>query len=146
MNIPKIPLILGLAGLIPFGFGAALAVFDDASAAQALGIHILLHYGTVILAFMSGVLWGFAAQNRGWPMGYGLSVLPALWAFFATFAVPHAQLFALGLGFLALLVLDWSFARRALTPPWWMRLRVILTTGVLTCLAIGGLFWPGFGG
>jgi hypothetical protein len=146
MNIPRIPLILGLAGLIPFGFGAALSVFDASSAAQAFGIHILLQYGTVILAFMSGVLWGFSAQNQSWNIGYGLSVLPALWAFFAAFTEPHFHLLALGVGFLALLVLDWQFLRQGRTPSWWMRLRLILTTGVLLSFALGGLFSPSLGG
>lgn len=130
MNIPRTPLILGLAGLIPFVLGAALASFGGAALDQAIGIGILLNYGTVILAFMSGVLWGFAA--KGWSLGYGLSVIPALWAFFASFLDDPARMIALAIGFAAILGLDFAF--RDLAPAWWLRLRVILTAVVLACL------------
>lgn len=139
MNIPRMPLILGLAGLIPFALGGITAIYGEAALARAIGIHILLQYGTVILAFMSGVLWGFAAQGKGWNLGYALSVIPALWAFFATLADAPMRLLALGLGFVVILALDWLFQRRALTPNWWLPLRLILTSCVLICLALGGL-------
>lgn len=129
MTIPRTPMILGLAGLIPFILGAALAPAGGAALAGALGIQILLLYGTVILAFMSGVLWGFAA--KGWTLGYVLSVIPALWAFFAGFWDDSARMIALAIGFAAILGLDWGF--RHLAPPWWLRLRVILTVVVLAC-------------
>ena len=130
MNIPRTPLILGLAGLIPFVLGAALASSGGTALAGALGIQILLLYGTVILAFMSGVLWGFAA--KGWSLGYGLSVLPALWTFFAAFLDDAPRMIALAIGFAAILGLDFAF--RHLAPSWWWRLRVILTVIVLACL------------
>lgn len=139
MTIPRVPLILGLAGLIPFALGGITAIYGETAIARAIGIHILLQYGTVILAFMSGVLWGFAAQGKGWNLGYALSVLPALWAFFATLADAPMRLLALGVGFVVILALDWLFQRRALTPDWWVALRLILTTGVLICLALGGM-------
>ncbi len=129
MNIPRTPLILGLAGLIPVVLGAALASFGGAALPVAIGIGILLNYGTVILAFMSGVLWGFAA--KGWNLGYALSVIPALWAFFASFLDDQARMIALAVGFAAILGLDYAF--RSLAPPWWLRLRMILTGVVLTC-------------
>jgi hypothetical protein len=48
------------------------------------GTYVSLTYGTVILSFMSGVLWGFAtkAEGQAAALGYALSVIPALWAFF----------------------------------------------------------------
>ena len=39
-----------------------------------------------------------------------------------------------------LLLLDFSFARQGLAPPWWMRLRLILTAVVLACLAVPILY------
>lgn len=130
MNIPRVPLILGLAGLIPFVLGAGLASSGGTVLAGALGIQILLLYGTVILAFMAGVLWGFAA--KGWTLGYVLSVTPALWAFFAAFLEDGPRMIALAIGFAAILGLDWGF--RHLAPEWWLRLRAILTVVVLACL------------
>jgi hypothetical protein len=139
MTIPRTPLILGLAGLIPFMLGAVLTIFGAAALPETIGMRILLEYSTVILAFMSGVLWGFAAKDQGWNFGYALSTLPALWAFFATLADAPMRLLALSLGFVMLLGLDWQFQRRALAPEWWLRLRLILTVGVLICLGLGGL-------
>jgi hypothetical protein len=88
--IPRAALILGLAGLIPFGFGLA-TILSPALAEATIraigprfaGQYVLIAYGTVILCFMSGVLWGFTAKGaeHNWT-GYALSVAPALWAFF----------------------------------------------------------------
>ena len=39
-------------------------------------------------------------------------------------------------GFLALLGLDFTFFRQSLTPPWWMRLRLLLTAIVVLCLVV----------
>jgi hypothetical protein len=99
----------------------------------------MLHYGIVILSFMSGVLWGFATKASGSAaaLGYGLSVIPALWAFFTTTGPTPQAISALMLGFVGLLGLDWYFWRQGLAPVWWMRLRLILTSGVLASLAIG---------
>ena len=99
----------------------------------------MLHYGIIILAFMSGLLWGFATKAAGQSaaLGYGLSVLPAFWAFFTTMGPPAQALAALAAGFAGLLVLDWHFWRLGLAPGWWMRLRLLLSAGVLASLAIG---------
>jgi hypothetical protein len=43
------------------------------------------------------------------------------------------------LGFVALLAIDASAARQGLAPAWWMSLRLLLTTVVVACLAIGVL-------
>jgi hypothetical protein len=37
----------------------------------------------------------------------------------------------------ALLPIDWTAARAGLAPPWWMRLRLLLTTVVAACLVVG---------
>jgi hypothetical protein len=71
---------------------------------------IMLRYGIIILAFMSGVLWGFAtnASGRMATLAYGLSVLPALWAFFTAVGPTPQALGALIPGFSGLLALDYS--------------------------------------
>jgi hypothetical protein len=147
--IPRAPLLLGLAGLIPFLWGAAselvpaLAEFGTRRLGpRFVGPYVTLSYGTVILAFMSGVLWGFAtrAQGRQAAIGYGLSVIPALWAFLFVGGGPVSAAIHLIAGFLGLLLLDAAFARWGLAPPWWMRLRLGLTAVVVACLAV-----PAFG-
>lgn len=143
--IPRPPLALGLAGLIPFLWSAATTL-SPALAEWAvgwlppmfIGTYVGLTYGTVILSFMSGVLWGFAAQadSRAASLGYALSVLPALWAFLMVTDATSASLVYLAAGFAGLLLLDGWFAAQGLTPPWWMRFRLILTAVVLVCLTI----------
>ena len=92
-NVPTTALLLGLAGLIPFVWGAltylnaGLANWGaSALGPRFVGPYIQLAYGAVILSFMSGVLWGFASKTSGAraAIGYILSVIPALWAFFMT--------------------------------------------------------------
>jgi hypothetical protein len=144
-RIPRTALLLGLAGLIPFLWSAATHLSPDLSrwAGQFLqpmflGAVVGLTYGTVILSFMSGVLWGFATKAEGAEatVAYGLSVIPALWVFFmVTDASPNSTIF-LAAGFVGLLLLDAMYSAWGLAPRWWLRLRVMLTVVVLACLAI----------
>ena len=143
--IPRAPLLLGLAGLIPFIWGALTLISDDLTqwgttqlGARFVGPFVMLNYGVIILAFMSGVLWGFATRADGSQAatGYALSVLPALWAFFMVGGGATASAIYLIVGFIGLLGLDWSFWRQELAPEWWMRLRFLLTVVVLVCLSL----------
>lgn len=153
-DIPRSALWLGFAGLIPFIFAAGLALTPEPelSPGEFAWVYptdsqaILAGYGTVILSFMSGVLWGFASQapKDDAPLGYGLSVLPALYVFF--FCLPHVfslspsnldSIRNLAIGFIALLLLDAFFSGRALAPVWWLKFRVMLTTVVVVALGIG---------
>lgn len=145
MNIPRAPLLLGLAGLIPFLWGAATLLSADLATwggstlgARFAGPFVLLNYGQIILAFMSGVLWGFATKAHGSraAVGYSLSVLPALWAFFTVGAGAVSSAIYLIAGFIGLLGLDWSFWHQGLAPEWWMRLRFLLTAVVIACLSL----------
>ena len=147
-DIPRSALLLGLAGVLPFAWGA-LTTLQPQLGQQAMGLigsrfigpYIQLYYGAIILAFMSGVLWGFAAKAEGQAAtaGYALSVLPALWAFFMTGGGPVAASINLIAGFLGVLLLDWQFWRQGLAPPWWLNLRILLTTLVVICLLTGVL-------
>lgn len=147
--IPRSALLLGLAGLIPFGWSAVtelLPAFGDWAAGwlgpRFVGPYVGLAYGTVILAFMSGVLWGFATRTQGREatFGYAVSVIPALWAFLFVGGGPTSAAIYLGAGFVALLGLDWMFWTQGLAPEWWMRLRMLLTAGVLACLSVTVFF------
>lgn len=148
-EIPRSALILGLAGLIPFLWGAANVLFPATVGwggqwmpPMFMGSYVILTYGVVILSFMSGVLWGFAAKGaeRAW-RGYAASVVPALWALFMVTGPEAQALSALLTGFFALLALDAQFALWRLVPRWWMRLRFLLTAGVAVCLGVG--LWLG---
>ena len=145
-RIPRTPLTLGLAGLIPFIWGAATYLSEPLAqwglenlGSRFIGPYVQLFYGSVILSFMSGVLWGFATKASGAQAatGYTLAVIPALWAFFMTGGGPTTAGMNLIFGFVGLLVLDFAFSTWGLTPGWWMRLRVLLTSIVVACLAVG---------
>lgn len=142
-KIPRIPLLLGVAGLVPFVWGAISMLRPDLGGmiagglgARFVGPYIQLFYGPIILAFMSGVLWGFATKATGRlaSSGYALSVIPALWAFLMTGGGPVSDGINLIFGFVGLLALDWHFWRQGLAPPWWMTLRVGLTVVVVLTL------------
>ncbi|MEM8730517.1 MAG: DUF3429 domain-containing protein [Pseudomonadota bacterium] len=149
IGIPFVPLALGLAGLIPFIWGAltylnptlsewGLATFGP----RFVGPYVQLFYGSIILSFMSGVLWGFATKTSGTraALCYTLSVLPALWAFFMTGGGPTSAGTHLIMGFAGLLLIDIAFSTWGLTPEWWVRLRVGLSAVVILCLSVG-VFW-----
>ncbi|MGL5011692.1 MAG: DUF3429 domain-containing protein [Paracoccaceae bacterium] len=151
MRVPGAALWLGIAGLIPFIWGVATelspVLFELGLrwfGPRFVGPYVGLAYGTIILSFMSGVLWGFAtkAEGRVAAVGYAISVIPALWAFFFVGAGPVSSAIWLALGFLLLIGLDVMFWQRGLAPPWWMRLRIGLTTVVVACLAVT-VFWVG---
>lgn len=146
---PKVPLsalLLGLAGVLPFLWGAATqispALFDLGQTLlgpRFVGQYVQVFYGAIILSFMSGVLWGFATRAKGGSaaLGYGLSVLPALWAFIFTGGGADRSAWFLIAGFLGLLALDFAFWRWGLAPPWWMQLRNLLTVLVVGSLTLG---------
>ncbi|MEL7176378.1 MAG: DUF3429 domain-containing protein [Pseudomonadota bacterium] len=145
MTVPRSALILGLAGLIPFFWGALTLVSTDlaqwsirALGPRFVGPYVQLSYGTIILAFMSGVLWGFATKTKGAQAAacYTLSVIPALWAFFMVGSGPVSSAINLMTGFAGLLALDYMFWQWKLAPAWWMQLRVLLTALVIASLAV----------
>jgi hypothetical protein len=146
MSIPRAPLLLGLAGLLPFVWSALTILapgLGDWTARSMgprfAGPYVGLFYGAVILSFMSGVLWGFATKMSGpsATTGYVLSVVPALWVFFSQGGGAYMAGINLILGFAGILAIDWLFWRDGAAPPWWMRLRLILTAVAITCLTIG---------
>lgn len=143
-RIPLPALALGLGGLLPFVAGAAnhlepaLLAGLDLPAPLDAGRPLLATYGTIILCFMAGALWGFAARaSGGWLWaGLVLSVLPALFAlFFVTGSGREAMVLLLA-AFAALLPLDALLQWRGLAPRWWLRLRLLLTAVVCSCLAL----------
>jgi hypothetical protein len=147
-RIPVSPLLLGLAGLLPFLWGAATTLAPGLAAPVAdilpgrfVGPAVMQIYGLVILSFMAGVIWGYATRAEGShaTLFYALSVLPPIWAFFAASGATEPALLALIAGFVVLLPIDWSAARAALAPGWWMSLRLLLTTIVVLCLLVGVL-------
>ena len=126
-QIPRPALILGLAGLIPFLYGALSVLVPATGAIGRLwgsnyeGFQILQVYGIgPILCFMAGVIWGFAARTEGRAATFLLRALghPAIFVFLTAFSAPrpspdHADQQA----FRRAAAIDVSAARQGLAPP-----------------------------
>jgi hypothetical protein len=130
---------LGLAGLIPFVVLAFACWAVDPAWLSAF-IRGQLAYGILILSFLGGIHWGSAmlardlsdAQTRKAMMW---SVAPALIAWFATMTrgFGFAVLMA---GFIAAYQVDKRLFAWYQLPPWFIRLRFILTCVVTAALAL----------
>ena len=145
-SIPKVALVLALFGVVPFAWGAITSISAEAFnfgmdifGPRFVGPFIQLSYGIIILCFMSGVLWGFATKmdEKSASLGYILSVIPALWAFFSMGRGPISDTISLIAGFTAVLLIDRHFYILKLTPIWWMNLRIPLTFLVISLLGLG---------
>lgn len=140
--IPLPAFVFGLIGLVPFLAGASLATWPlrgEFLEGLARDNWLLLHYGTVILCFMSGVLWGFAtrAETEGTEaaLTYTLASLPAVFSAVALAPFHTNQVAMLIAGFVGLLLLDFWFWIEGIAPVWWMRFRAFLTVVVVASLA-----------
>lgn len=138
---------LGAAGTLPL-IGGAVAAWLGSPWTAELAVRLAVAYGAVILSFLGGTFWGFAARpgqrNReherlaaSQPATrhlFALSIVPPLVAWVAVVLAPLIALIILAIAFAATLVLDhWTWAK-GLAPSWWMWLRVPLSTVVLLCL------------
>ena len=142
-EMPRSALLLGWGGVLPFA-GLAIAVAFGLPSPIPQAETMLIGYGAVILSFLGGVHWGVAMRSEagssddGAAWHYALSVIPALVGWTALALESSHALLVLAAAFLALLIVDvtWASARKA--PAWYGKLRLQLTSAVLLCL---GLAW-----
>ncbi|MCM8557089.1 DUF3429 domain-containing protein [Sphingomicrobium sediminis] len=142
-KIPFWPKVLGFAGLLPPIAIIALGEMNN-PATHSFSFWGVV-YGMLILTFLGGAWWAFAAQKAKPPAGIMiLSVLPSLIAFMLlvlsfSFMNLAPRLSGLVVGILILLspLVDGWLHQRGMTPKWWMRLRLPLSLmlGTLTILA-----------
>ena len=138
-RIPIIALLLGWAGVLPFAalvMSATLGPPGHTGAAMAA----LVGYGSIILSFMGGVLWGLEMSQGRSQAVYVASIVPALTA--AAAMILHATfgIFLLLCGFAGLLAYDLALSRSRGAPNWYPVLRWQLTTAVVALLAMVLLF------
>ncbi len=131
--IPTVVLVYGLLGLVPFLAPPLLARAVPAHAA-GLGL-VALGYGALILSFLGGARWGLEVARPAPRFGViTLSMLPTL-AGLAVLLIPGlarpVQLTAMAV--LLALHLAWD-VRAAGLPPWYPRLRAILSIGAVVGL------------
>lgn len=133
-GVPRAVLVYGLLGVIPFWAPPAAAVLWPH--VLPLAAVVASVYGALILSFLGGARWGLevarAAPRAGIVslamlptlVGLVLLLLPADWR--------AGQLWALATALL--LHWLWDLGAHGL-PPWYPRLRTILTVGAVTGLA-----------
>lgn len=130
---------LGVAGLIPF-YSTALALWVGPPTLRGAALLALLAYAAAILSFLGGVRWGVETARAEGPRtaALAISVLPSLLAWGALVGAaslpPSLQLVLLGLGLL--LVGVWDIRSPSL-PPWYRRLRTVVTVLAVAAVAIG---------
>jgi len=144
---PPLPLILTIAGLLPFAAGALGRVILDAESLSygivSLG---LLTYSAVILSFLGGIRWGAALRPDGVDgPSLALSVVPSLAGWGVAGGAIILGLVAPALGILAVLfvaqlVWDWTGWTSGKLPQWFSRERAIATSGAVISLGIAALF------
>lgn len=136
--MPRSVLVYGLLGLIPFlAPPVAGLVFPAMKPAAAT---VLALYGALILSFLGGARWGFAnTAPSPHPGVITLSMLPTLVGL-ALLLLPAADRGAQLVGLAAALVVHWVWDMVSPgLPPWYGRLRTILTLGAAAGL-LGGAF------
>ena len=130
--------IIGYLGLLPFVAGAIVStnlISIPSNISEFIKL-FSIHYASVILSFMGGVLWGFEISD---PKSVSrkmiiLILIPPLWAAFAYFLPLRG--FILALGFIIIYQLDFIIAKKKKSPYWWLRLRSPLTSFAVIFLAI----------
>ena len=136
--IPRVVLAYGLLGLIPFLVPPVVGWLlpqDRSAAVLALSL-----YAGLILSFLGGARWGVAVQAPApSALEVSLAMLPTL-AGLALLLLPagldQLRLFGLALA----LALHWLWdVRGAGLPPWYGRLRTVLTVGAVAGLVSGAL-------
>ena len=136
---PRLAILLGYAGLIPFISGA-IGIWITPTAWRADVLTALLHYAAVILACMGAIHWGLAMarerQDDAAHRQLGLSVLPALLGWLAiSNGLPALLALALLIsGFIGLYLADVHAVKLELAPRWYTALRKPLTAVVLISL------------
>lgn len=141
MTAARVPLpflVPGAAGLLPFA-GGALAAWLAPEADRSVVLYWLCGYAMVILAFVGALHWGIvmmdrAASPRAQWIATLWSVTPALIAW-AALQLPTATGLRLMAGaFVVQYAMDRLLAVRHPVPPWFLKLRLALTVGVVTAL------------
>ncbi|XWN30712.1 MAG: DUF3429 domain-containing protein [Devosia sp.] len=142
-SIPLAPLVLGVAGVLPFAL-ATIALWVGPQSWQSTAATAVTAYGFVILAFLGGVHWG-RALSSGSKVQFVWSVLPSLAAFFAAFLARPSALAVLAVAFIAAGIYDIIAFGRA-GPQWYATLRIWLTILVTPLLALSAVALAGSAG
>ncbi|WP_417514977.1 DUF3429 domain-containing protein [Minwuia sp.] len=144
--MPRTPVFLAMAGLVPFVGGAWMVHFGEGG---WLGIarFSMPIYAAVILSFLGGTQWGFAlapgARQDARAVRLLIAMVPSIagWLIMALpFTAPQNKY----LMFAGLLILwaaiDHVYARRGWAPDWYPKLRWPITIIAAGSMVIGSTY------
>ena len=132
-STPHAVLVFGLLGIIPFWLLPAKTLLVPAWGGISAVVEVF--YAALILSFLGGSRWGLSVRDQSPdPMVIGLAMTPTI-AGLAILAFIHGlvRLQLLALAAALTLCCAWDITAKDL-PPWYGRLRSVLTLG-----AVGGL-------
>ena len=141
-NVPLLPLLLGLAGTIPFIF-LSLSIWIFSYELKLLAIINLINYSVVILSFIGAIHWGVAmVRNENNYKSYLISIMPALLSWFLLsfmgFIVSLMTIFIILMFlFLGMFFIDVKAVKEKIIPQWYLSLRKIIT--VIVFLSLGSV-------
>lgn len=134
-TLPRPLVAFGFAGLLPQAI--CLVLVAQGGPERWMALAAACFYAAIILSFLGGMWWmaGLLSGLRaGWV--YGLAVVPSLIGFAALlpwcvgWSWPGPSLVALALALLASPLVDRALARHLAFPAGWLRLRIIMTSGL----------------
>ena len=135
---PTIARLLGFAGLLPH-IAVVLVLLERNNELRFFALAMGYAYAALILSFLGGIWWGFAARAERAPVWLWVAaVLPSLIALasFLPWATgepwPGPSLIVIGVALIGSLGVDWQLHRLGLAPDWWLRLRLPLSLGLGT--------------
>lgn len=142
-TVPRVPLWLGLSGVLPFALGVvAYAAGGVWLVGADLALRSTLAYGAVILSFLGGVRWGLglllgAPERRDARLA--LSVLPSLLGWVALLLPAFPGLVLLAMAFAAQGAWDAGDVMEDGAPDWYGHLRTLLTALVCSLLSVAAV-------
>lgn len=144
--MPRLPLFLAIAGLVPF-VGGALANHLADGALLGMARYSLPVYAAVILAFLGGAQWGFAlapgADDSQRPFRLIAAMAPPVVGWLVMLLpqiTPQVRYLILAGSLVLWAAIDHIFARRGWGPDWYPRLRWPITAVAVLSLIAGAQF------
>ncbi len=136
MSPPRLPRLLGLAGLLP-QIAALFVILERNAEWRFAALALAYAYAALILSFLGGLWWGLAARAERAPAWLWIAaVVPSLvalasfWPWAMGLPWPGPSLLWLGIALIASLGVDWQLVRAGLAPSWWLSLRMPLSIGL----------------
>jgi Protein of unknown function (DUF3429) len=138
-RIPRVALLLGLGGLVPFVACAICLIVDLQLPVLGDPARAMQAYGAVILSFLGGVRWGHALRMTDAGLqqqAFILSVGPSIAAWLLLLPPTLMGLIGLPVLFVLLAVADEQLIKVGV-PVWYAKLRRILTAVAVLSLMAG---------